>query len=114
MEINIYLKYVFCVALGELEAHPEQFLLHGLVEGDLVAVHGAGDEPHGQVIIAGEGEEEAIKPRWMDQNDLFRNRNDQFVPSILIFLYSDKIINYSKLFLESKINSCKAFVKRMT
>lgn len=62
-EINIYLKYVFCVALCELETHPEQSLLHRLVVGDLVAVHGAGDEPHGQVIIVREGEEEAIKPK---------------------------------------------------
>ena len=105
---------MFCVALCELEPHPEQFLLHCLVEGDLVAVHGAGDEPHGQVIIVRKGEKEAIKPRWMDLQDVFRNRKYPFLPSILIFLYSDKIVNYSKLFLESKINSCKAFVKCMT
>ena len=73
IEFNIYLEYVFCVALCELEPHPEQFLLHCLVEGDLVAVHGAGDEPHGQVIIVRKGEEEAIKPRWMDLQDVFRN-----------------------------------------
>ena len=57
---------MFCVALCELKAHPEQSLLCGLVVGDLVAVHGAGDEPHGQVIIAREGEEEAIKPKQVN------------------------------------------------
>ena len=60
----------------------------------------------------GEGEEEEIKPRWMDMKCCFYEVI--LIPSILIFLYPDKIIDYSKLFLESKIDRCKAFVEGMT
>ena len=54
---------MFCVPLGELETHLEQPALHGLVEGDLGAVHGVGDEPHRQVVVVREREEEEVKPR---------------------------------------------------
>ena len=63
MESNIHLKNVFCVPLCELQTHLEQPLLHGLVEGDLGAVHGVGDEPHRQVIVVRERKEEEVKPR---------------------------------------------------
>ena len=57
---------MLCVPLCELQSQLEQALLHRRIEGDLVAVHGARDEPHGQVIVVREGEEEEIKPGWID------------------------------------------------
>ena len=109
---------MFCVPLGELETHLEQPALHGLVEGDLGAVHGVGDEPHRQVIVVGEREEEEVKPkvRWKSFTQVFVMESvyTLYIPSILKLLYSDKIINYSKFFLESKVHSCEAFVKNMT
>ena len=57
---------MLCVPLCELQSQLEQALLHRRIEGDLNAVHGARDEPHGQVIVVREGEEEEIKPGWID------------------------------------------------
>ena len=57
-----HLEDVFSLLLGELEAHVEQSLLQLLVEGDLLPLHGAGDEPHGQLGVVREVIVQKVKP----------------------------------------------------
>ena len=56
-----YLEDVFSFLLGELQAHVEQGLLQLLVEGDLLSLHGAGDEPDSQLGVVGEIIEQEVK-----------------------------------------------------
>ena len=56
------LEDVFSFLFGELQAHVEQGLLQLLVEGDLLSLHGAGDEPDRQLGVVGEMIEQEVKP----------------------------------------------------
>ena len=56
------LENMFCILLGELQAHFKQLLLELFVEGNLASIHGAGYEADRQVGVVRQRKIQEVKP----------------------------------------------------
>ena len=107
---------MFCILLGELQAHFKQLLLELFVEGNLASIHGAGYEADCQVGVVRQRKIQEVKPgkATILLLQLCVTCEREIIPPILIFLYPHKVINDSELFLKSKVDCCKCFVEGVT
>ena len=60
--VTFDLENMFCILLGELQAHFKQLLLELFVEGNLASVHGAGYEAYRQVGVVRKRKIQEVKP----------------------------------------------------
>ena len=60
--VTFDLENMFCILLGELQAHFKQLLLELFVEGNLASIHGAGYEANCQVSVVRKRKIQEVKP----------------------------------------------------